>query len=356
MTRLALGLDRSRFEPHVACFISEGVRGDELRAAGVPIVELPVTSFKNRTVIQGARMLRNYMREHGVRVFQGFDGPGVIFGTPVAKWAGVDAIFPCQLGHRELYPAVERGLFRVTDRLADRLVVNCQALIDDLVEKGWIRREKAALIYNGVDVEAYRPGDSATRRDVLPLDLRKASVVIGALAALRPEKDVGTLIESFARLAPRFPGACLAIVGGGPEQDALEALAAERGVSDRCHFAGYTSRVAEWLAAMDVYVLSSLSESFPNSLLEAMSCGVCSAASNVGGVPEMLSDGRTGVLFPAGDTEALTERLAALLEDEELRQRLGAAARDFVCRELRVERFIENTQDLYDSVLAESSE
>jgi len=354
LTRLAIGLDRSRFEPHVVCFRSEGVRGEELRAAGVPILELPVTSFKNRTAIQGAWMLRDYMRERGVRVFQGLDGPGVIFGTPVAKWAGVDAIFPCQLGHRELYPRMERALFRVSDRLADRLIVNCQALIDDLVRKGWIEREKAALIYNGVDVDAYRPGDPATRREVLPEGLRDSSVVIGALSALRPEKDVGTLIEAFARVAPRFPDARLAIVGGGPEQASLESLAAERDVGDRCHFVGYTSRVAEWLAAMDVYVLSSLSESFPNSLLEAMSCGVCSAASKVGGVPEMLSEGQTGVLFPPGDAEALADRLVLLLSDEALRARLGAAARAFVCSELRVDRFIENTQNLYDSVLSAS--
>ena len=105
---------------------------------------------------------------------------------------------------------------------------------------------------------------------------------------------------------------------------------------------------------MDVYVLSSLSESFPNSLLEAMSCGVCSAASEVGGVPEMLSEGQTGVLFPPGDAEALADRLVLLLSDEALRARLGAAARAFVCSELRVDRFIENTQNLYDSVLSAS--
>jgi len=354
MTRLALGLDRSRFEPHVACFVSEGIRGDELRAAGVPILELPVKSFKNRTAIEGARVLRTYLREKRVRVFQALDGPGVMFGTPVAKWAGVDAVFPCQLGHRELYPRVERALFRATDRMADRLIVNCQALIDDLVGKGWIAREKAALIYNGVDVEEYRPIEPERRRAILPETWQKGKTIVGSLSALRPEKDLGTLIRAFGAVSERFPEARLAVVGDGPERGALERLAAQTGVAEKCLFVGQTARVREWLSAMDVYVLSSLSESFPNSLLEAMACGVCVAATKVGGVPEMVSDGETGVLFQSGSVEDLVGRLSELLAAEPRRATLGAAAREFVCRELPVERFIQRTQDLYDLVLTEA--
>lgn len=353
LTRLALGMDRSRYEPHVVCFDSKGLRGEELRAAGVPILELPVRSYKDRSVWKGAKRMRRYIREHGVRVLQALDAPAVIFGVPVAKLAGVDAVIPCTLGHRELYGESVARLLRIGDFLGDQLIVNCQALIEHLVERGLARRDRTSRVYNGIDVESFRPPDSPqTRRAVLPPQIANADFVVGTICALRPEKDVETLIAGFAAFGQSRPGARLVVVGSGPELPKLEQAAERLKISERTHFEPFTADVKAWLHAMDVFVLSSTSESFPNGLLEAMACGTAAIATSVGGVPEMAADGERALLFAPGDSAGLSARLLRMAEQPELRRKLAGAARDFVARELTVERFVRETQQVYDLVLA----
>jgi glycosyltransferase involved in cell wall biosynthesis len=145
--------------------------------------------------------------------------------------------------------------------------------------------------------------------------------VIGIVCALRPEKGLNLLVEAFERVRPAHPEARLLIVGSGPILAQLRASA-----SDVCHFEPAVKNVAPWLRAMDVFVLPSLSEALSNSLMEAMACGCCPIASDVGGNPELIAHGETGLLFPSGDAGALAERLDLVLRDLELRHRLAAKA------------------------------
>jgi glycosyltransferase involved in cell wall biosynthesis len=146
-------------------------------------------------------------------------------------------------------------------------------------------------------------------------------VVIGIVCALRPEKGLHTLMEAFRKVKAGRRGVKLAIVGSGPMLAELEAA----GDGD-CHFQPAERNVAPWLRAMDIFVLPSLSEALSNSLMEAMGCGCCPVASRVGGNPELVTDGETGLLFPVGDADALAERLALLLDQPEYRRRLAARA------------------------------
>src|ERR1022692_170169 len=147
------------------------------------------------------------------------------------------------------------------------------------------------------------------------------ALVIGIVCALRPEKGLHTLMEAFQRVKATRPGVKLVIVGSGPMLAELQAT----GDAD-CHFQPAERNVAPWLRAMDIFVLPSLSEAFSNSLMEAMGCGCCPVASRVGGNPELVTDGETGLLFPVGDAAALAERLALLLDEPEYRRELGAKA------------------------------
>ena len=107
--------------------------------------------------------------------------------------------------------------------------------------------------------------------------------MIGTVCALRPEKGVDTLIRAFAKM--QSPNTALVLVGSGPEEPKLRALAKELAV-ENCHFEAATSEVAQWLSATDIFVLPSRSEALSNALMEAMSCGCCPMATRVGGNPE----------------------------------------------------------------------
>jgi glycosyltransferase involved in cell wall biosynthesis len=149
----------------------------------------------------------------------------------------------------------------------------------------------------------------------------EAEAVIGTVCALRPEKGLNTLMEAFRKVKAARPGVKLVIVGSGPMLAELQASG-----DAACHFQPAVPNVAPWLRAMDIFVLPSLSEALSNSLMEAMGCGCCPVASLAGGNPELVTDGETGLLFPAGDAEALAGRLAMLLDRPEYRRRLAARA------------------------------
>jgi glycosyltransferase involved in cell wall biosynthesis len=135
------------------------------------------------------------------------------------------------------------------------------------------------------------------------------------------------LLRAFAQVRKQLQDAHLLIVGAGPLLADLRRLAAELGVDRVTHFLGYQSEPQRYLHLIDVFALTSASEGIPQALLEASAAGIPAVASHVGGVPEVIEDGRTGLLFPNGDVEAFTCGILALLKDRERARRMGGAAR-----------------------------
>jgi glycosyltransferase involved in cell wall biosynthesis len=319
LAELALSLDRDQFEPHVGCFTSGGFRAAELRAAGVPILELGVRSLVSGSAVEGARRMGAYLARHDIALVHAFDVPLDLFAVPVARWYRTPVVLSSMRAHRDLTPGVTRHLLRLTDRMVDGIVVNSRAVARDLTEHDGVPASLLRLAYNGLDTSVFcREGERA----VLPWgEAAAGTLVIGIVCALRPEKGLHTLMEAFRKVKATRPGVKLVIVGSGPMLAELQAL----GDGD-CHFQPAERNVAPWLRAMDIFVLPSVSEALSNSLMEAMGCGCCPVASRVGGNPELVTDGETGLLFPVGDAAALAERLALLLDQPEYRSRLAERA------------------------------
>jgi glycosyltransferase involved in cell wall biosynthesis len=234
----------------------------------------------------------------------------------VARWYRAPVVLSSMRAHRDLTPGVTRHLLRLTDRMVDGIVVNSRAVARELTEHDGVPPSLLRLAYNGLDTSVFRrQGDKAE------LPWGEAAAVIGIVCALRPEKGLHTLMEAFRKVKATRPGVKLVIVGSGPMLEELQAA----GDGD-CHFQPAVCNVAPWLRAMDIFVLPSLSEAFSNSLMEAMGCGCCPVASRVGGNPELVTDGETGLLFPVGDAAALAQRLALLLDQPDYRRRLAEQA------------------------------
>ncbi len=346
LAEIAMGLDRSRFEPHVGTFRPQGLRGDDLRAAGIPIAHFPVYSFRSWAALAGVWGLARYIHRNQICLVHAFDAPLNVYSVPVARFFTSAVVVSSQRGHRSLTPE-HRRLLRLTDRLVDGIVVNCDYLKRHLIEEEHARGPLIHVCYNGIDLERFR-----RLPEPRPPELPADAVVIGVVCALRPEKGLPLLIEAFAQARSRHPGLKLVIVGSGPQGPELEALARRRELMQDCLFQPATSEVARWLSWMDIFVMPSLDEAFSNAIMEAMACGCAAVASRVGGNPELIEDGVRGLLFPSGNAEALTAALVRLIEKPELRQQLAANGQSYVRENLSRAASARRMEEIYESLLA----
>jgi glycosyltransferase involved in cell wall biosynthesis len=350
LSKVALGLDRNKFEPHVGCFRPEGLRVPELTEGGIPILKVPVTSFRSKSAIDGARVLRRYIREHGIRLIHSYDGPTALYITPLARAFGVPAVLTSQLCYRTLHNWHEHRMLRVTDRLAHKVVVNCEAMRRHMSEDEGLDRSRMHLCYNGVDTGVFYP------RQVERPEALRGAVVIGTVANLREEKGLDVLLKAFAKLQREVavPVKCY-FVGSGPCEDELKALAASLGIADSCIFQPGKPDVTKELNYIDIFALPSRSEAFSNALLEAMASGCTVVGSNLGGTPEMIRDGETGLLFEPGSVDDLAAKLRLLVESPELRTRLREQAVALARNTFSIERNLACFSDLYESMITARS-
>ncbi|HEX3702532.1 MAG TPA: glycosyltransferase family 4 protein [Vicinamibacterales bacterium] len=318
VAEVARSLDPAYFRPTVVCFDAQGVRADELREAGVPVVEFPVRSFASPRTARISYGFLRWLRKNRVALVHPFDMPTVLYGVPMARVARVPVVLSSQRGDRRM---LDRGqaLLGVTDRLADAVVVNSDYIRRVLHTTFGVPDERMRTCRNGLDTSVFHANNRARRGEV-----NGTAPVVGIVAALRSEKSIETLIDACARIRP---GALqLLIVGDGPSRASLEQRARDAGFDGRCQFVPSTLEVASWYRSIDVFVLPSTNESFSNSLMEAMACGCAVVASKVGGNPELVSDGENGLLFEAANAGNLARQLERLLQDSALRARLSAAA------------------------------
>jgi len=236
--------------------------------------------------------------------------------------------------------------------LAAKVVVPSRVLHGHL-ERTWrVPAAKRVCIPNGIDVAHFAPGraDALRGRWGVPPD----DLVVGTVARLRAEKGLDLLLRAFAEAARRPPAgrARLVIVGDGPEEPALRALAAGLGIGARVVFAGPLDDARDGYRAFDLFALSSRTEQMPISLVEAMACGLPVASTDVGDVRAMVAPGNGPFLVASREPGPLADALAALLQDGVLRRELGAANRARAEQEFPVGRMVAAYLDLYREVLA----
>ncbi len=344
LSETARSLNRDLFTPHVGCVEGHGFRADELRRSGVPILELPVASLLNAKCLSYVVQLRRYWRQHRIELVHTFDTPMNIFGVAVASLPGGPAVLSSQRCFEDVIWPTHRKANRIAHRMADGVVVNCEAIKQHLIRDYSVPSRKIHVCRNGLDTSVFAPGPVPQPR---PDRLRGARLVIGSVCVLRPEKGLGTLLEAFALVRNVASGLRLVIVGSGPVREALEAQARELGIDGECVFFPAADDVAPWLHAIDVFVLPSLSEAFSNSLMEAMACGCCSVASKVGGNPELVRHGETGLLFGSGNAQDLAKQLSLVALDDSLRNRLAGAGSDWVSKNLSREAAARTMEEIY---------
>ncbi len=344
MTEIARALDRSKFDPRVGCFLPAGDRGDELRAAGVPVVQFPVHSYKSPAALSGALRLIQYIRNERIDLVHTFDFPLNVFAIPITRLFTRAIPVSSQRSHRQLVPGGYVRMLRLSDRFARSIVVNCQYLERHLIEDEGVPAERIAVCPNGIDPNVFRPSPEP----------REGPLVIGTVCGLHRWKGLTTLLDAFAIICKLQSGMRLVIVGSGSMRAELQSHARKLEIFDDVTFQPGTSDVTSWLRKFDIFVLPSLSEAFSNALMEAMACGCCAVASDVGGNPELIQHNHTGLLFEVGNADNLAQALRTLIEDPVLRKRLAENGIGFVLKNYSIHSAARRMGEIYSKLLVQN--
>lgn len=310
--------------PSVVCVDRRGQLADTAESLGARVVCLdkgPGLKFKAMGAFD--RVLRDLRPD----VIHSHQIGALFYAGPVARKRRIPVV---HTEHGKHFPGSFKTnwLGRISGGFADRFLCVSKEIADLVVKVGVTRRSRVGFQANGIDVRSFRPIPPAERPALRQsLGLPGDGVVIGTAGRLAEIKRYDRLISAFAALKSTHPDLSLVFVGDGPLRGELEAQAASLGLAGSVHFAGYQSDPRPYLQAMDVFALTSRSEGMPLSVLEAWASGLPVVVPDVGGLPDMVSDGETGLLVDASDGTALVDAFRRLIADPALAARIGEAGR-----------------------------
>lgn len=295
------------------------------------------------------RLLR-LCRQLNVAIWHGHDYKSDVLGLLLRRLHPMKLVTTVHGFTRE---TIRTRLYYHLDNMAlagyDHVVAVSPALMRHCIEHG-VPSDRLSYVPNAVDLDEFaRRQSPAQARASLNID--SSQIVIGLVSRLSPEKGVDRAIRLMAALAPRFPAAQLHIVGDGPQRRELESLATELGLTSRLRWWGWQRDTRPIYEAMDLLLLTSHTEGIPNTVLEAMAMGVPVAATNVGGVSELLDDGYCGVLLDTQNEASWPEAITPLLAYPHLRRSLAQLAYERVAEHFSFRQRMQRIGQVYDRVL-----
>ena len=352
----ASALDRRRFD----AFIIAGPGGIlENRAEPGRLIEArrlarEINPFKDLAAFFELKAL---LRGAGPLVAHTHSSKAGILGRLAAAAAGVPVLVHTfhGFGFHPRQNFLKRSLFVLLEkycaRFTDALVFVSKSNMETARAAGIGSPEKYRLIRSGVRLAGYPAAvDRAAKR--AELGLSAGDTVVLSIGNAKPQKNPRHFLEAAARLSALHPSARFVFAGGGEELEALRAAARDRGLEKTCLFTGWREDSAELLAVSDVFVLTSLWEGLPRSLVEAFKTGLPAVCYRTDGVTDILKDGVNGFSAEPGDLDAFCAALSGLLGDAELRARLAAGAAATDLREFDIDYMVRQQEDLYAELLA----
>lgn len=332
LVEFAKHADRGRFDLRFVSLQGRGRVAEELEGLG-----WPVTALEQRPGLRLGSMWRlaRLFQLWRADVVHTHNAKPLYYGAPAARAAGADAVVHTRHGQHFGEGSRQRAAFRMLTRLAD-LVVCVSKDSERLSSKQGIPRHKLCTVLNGIDRDRFAYCGPAAHGPV---------VMVGRLS---PEKDPFTLVRAAAIAKEMDPGFRLEIAGNGPCMEELQGLATQLGVGEETvKFLGEVSDVPELLSRANVFVLPSLTEGVSLTLLEAMARGLPVIATRVGGNPEVVVDGETGLLVQAGDARGMAEAMLRLQAKPEMCRNMGEAAHNRVIARFDARRMVAEYEQLY---------
>ena len=336
---LSRGLLRAGVE--VVLLSSGGYRVENLIKEGVKFYRLDVKSKNILTLPLRIRKLQRIMEKEGVDLVHAHSRVPAWIGYYAARRMDIPFL---TTAHSQYSPGAGSRVMGY-----GQPVIAVSKTVARHMEKNFgVPPEKLVTVPEGIDVEGYRPQKGDRERVRKKLGLSEEEMIIGNVARFSTLKGHRFLIEAFARInAPGY----LLLVGSGRKRKFLEGLARNLSIDRRVIFAGEQKDVVPYLAAMDIYVQSSLEEGLGLAAIEAMAAGVPVVLTRCGGLSEEVEEGREALLVPPGETAPLADRMRTLLEDSALREKIARNGRDLALRRFDIKPMLEETLKVYQRIL-----
>lgn len=292
-----------------------------------------VHMHSNKAALLGTRALRKAQRRPAT-VFSAHNVPSFEKGNPLYRWAG-------------------RRALRDVGRAADRTIAVSMYLASRLIEDAGFDAGKVDVVHNGVDVDAIEAAVAGADRAALrrSVGIPEDACVIGTMGRLVADKGVDVLLAAQGSLEGRHEELWTLVIGDGPDEQRLRAVAEQHRIADRVAFLGFVDDPYPWFAAMDCAAIPTLQEAFGMAALEALAAGVPVIASDVGGVPEIVTDSVDGMLVPPGQSAAWAHTITFVLMDAQLRERLAVQGPRTARSRFSLSHMAECTAAVYEAAM-----
>lgn len=342
-------LDRSRFEPYLCVLRSSQWLEEEFDLC--PLFVADIDSFKTITGLKGITKLSGWFKGNGIKIVQTHFRDSSIAGISAARFAGIKTVIGTRRNQGYWLTPVELKIQKFLDRWVTAYIANSQSTNQWLAKTEGVDYRRIEVINNGFDFSTIEVAPHANRKQMrLSLGISEDAPVIGIVANLRPVKDHATFLQAAGIVHTQIPAARFLIIGDGPEKPKLQKIADELKLTDAVIFLGARLDVPQILAACDIGVLSSRSESFSNAVVEYMAASLPVVTTDVGGAQEAVDEGINGFIVPIGDAAGMGKRIIELLNANTIIE-MGQESRQRCIERFTLSSMIEKTEHLYDRCL-----
>jgi glycosyltransferase involved in cell wall biosynthesis len=349
ISNLAASMDPSKYRG-VLCVFRPGWLQERSQSRGVATFVIPTQGM---TDWRWAFRFRNLLKDEQVDLIHAHEFDANVQGTAVANYLGIPLVATVHGKHYFWEKLRRRLAYRWVSRRATMVAVS-EDLKRFIVENVGIASNRITVLYNGVDVPPTpAPADIEACRS--EMNLPETDRVVGVVGNLYPVKGHQYLIDAIPAVLEKCPDTSFVFAGRGQLESELKHQVNRLGLSKRVHFLGLRQDIPRILALLDVFVLPSLSEGLSMAILEAMMAEKPVIATRVGGNPEIVLDGETGLLVPPKDSHALAASLIALLKDRDLATQFGGKGRRRAERQFSLQTMVSAYQSLYDECLRTES-
>ena len=352
-TLLSEGLrfaDRERFEYGYGYFLpwKDALVGD-LKAQGAEVHNFPCRN-PGEMLLHTPRVAR-FLHKWGADLLHCHLPTAGIVGRLAGKMASVPVVYT-EHNLLERYHWLTRSANTKTWRMQNWVIAVSNEVLAS-IEQSELNSVPVRVIQNGVNVNSFSKDRSNGIRVRKRWGIPAHAPVVGTIAVFTVKKKLDDWLRGACEVHEEHPEVHFLIVGDGPLRSELESLAVSLGIGKIVRFVGLQEDVKPYLAAMDVYLMSSQFEGLPIALLEAMAMELPVVVTAVGGIPEVVREGKTGFLVPTGRPKELAKLVRKLLEDADMRQSMGQAGRKLVVENFNMERMVRELEEVYLNVLQE---